>query len=117
MTLKDWLESCGAADVAPLTVAINGVRYEAARYRQNGEKIYLIGEIPPSYLRRRSLYLFPGDARDWYVASYTTEASLEEPFARCHPFGHTFILAPWTHETPIDKYDRAQRKRTRAETF
>lgn len=125
-TLQEWLESCGGFDVRPCRVAIGKATYVAARYKQTlrtpenspawnrgereytRESIYCIGERPSAYKRSSKTYFrFIGDSQDWYVCCYCpAEVSHDPKYAAHHPFGASFILAPWDvpDGTGIDYY-------------
>ena len=104
------------SEARPVKVTIGRETFEGAFYREtlahNGEpytteKLYLVGTFPASYRRRRKTsYCFPGDEREWYVACYSPEV-IKPEFAAFHPFGKTFILAPWDVPSgeAIDKYE------------
>src|SRR5271166_6187115 len=97
--LTEWLKSIdGIKDVKPTKVIIHNTSYEAAQYNQHGdERLYCIGKLPACYIRStHTVFLFPNDHRDWYVASFITARHITEAVARFHPFGETFILIPWT---------------------
>ena len=122
-TLTDWLvKDCKAFDVRPLRLTIGRATYEAAAYKRTvtppagahnpapyvDEAIYVIGRLPSAYRRRKNTtFRFEGDARDWFVACYMSKDRLAPEFAPFHPFGETFILAPWEVPSgdPIDKYN------------
>jgi len=120
--LAEWLvKDCKAFDVRPLRLTIGRATYEAAAYKRTvtppagsrnlepyvDEAIYAIGRLPSAYRRRkRTVFRFQGDVREWFIACHMPKENLTSENAPYHPFGETFILAPW--EVPggesIDKY-------------
>lgn len=125
-TLTEWLErDCGAWGVRVCKVTIGNQSWDAAFYRQTFkyqegmmavsqglkkvgeeytiERFYCLGKLPSCY--RPEGICFPFENYDWYVAAYADEKCLQAPFNRFHPFGISFILAPWDipNET-IDKH-------------
>lgn len=131
-SLVDWLKSHGNESVSSLTVTIKGTTYIGARYTQTletpkgsqaharGERkyqrtmIYCIGRLPACYRRStRVAFKFAGDARDWYIAGYMPTANLTKENSKYHPFGETFMLAPWdlSNGDTIDRYEPRTRDR------
>lgn len=126
-----WLEALPhIINAKPVTVRIGRETFEGAEYEavgryessmtgvQSGEHkageeytnryIYLVGTLPASYRSRKATcYNFAGDSRDWYVCCYMDAANLKPQFVPFHPFGQTFMLAPWEvpDGTAIDRYE------------
>jgi hypothetical protein len=135
MSLKEWLaDYCYGLREARIT--IGRTTYDAVFYRQmvdpkgmtntrgdviepyEVEAVMLVGELPASYKRTsKTVFRFPGDERDWYVASWTTVETASDPkFAEFHyDKKATFQLRPWGVDSPIDvpyerPYDRVEAK-------
>lgn len=114
--LVDYLALCGltAHDVR---VKIDRSIYNAAEYKDNGQDVLLVvGGLPSSKRRRnKTVYRFPGDTRDWYVACYATPKCLQLEYAAFHPMGITFQLRPWDHKESIDHFDTHKYTRRQAD--
>lgn len=132
-----------ARDVVVVKVTFKGKRKEETRYgcrwlqvlhytegmrcvqegmKKVGEgytelRIDLLGERPECTRKRnrhgeqKIVHRTPGDEGDWYVSSYYEEGEKNE----YHPFGNSFSMSRWPHESPlhdrIDKYDEKPRER------
>lgn len=113
--LSEW----GHKDPAPLTVTIGRSTYIGAYYtdKQTGDRcLYLLGERPPSS-HRRTVYRFPNDEGDWYLAGYIDQPRINSENRQYHPFGPWFQIRRWPHEKlghridHTERYDLKPRKR------
>ena len=90
----------GCENVVAIRVKIKGRVYDGMKYTDprfnNAERIYLLGDLPPCYLRRRkTAFTFPRDPRDWYICAFMPPerfGTLEDQFKPFHPFGPHFLL-------------------------
>ena len=79
-----------------------GIFYNRPEYR-NGDWFYMLinRKDLKSVYSRKHYYSLMG--RDWYIAGYTTDTSLEEQYARYNPFGHNVGMTAWDMDRyPID---------------
>jgi len=114
--LMNYITGCqGILDLKLCQVSIGVQQWTAARYKQmrsheghsyTVEQIYCVGELPTLYTAKRfrtrdgdTAICFTLEGRDWYVAGYFDKDATE-----MQPLGRTFILMPWEHADPIDKY-------------
>jgi hypothetical protein len=100
--------------VKPVKVSLGRATYEGAQYVDSNfgttPRLYLIGDLPKSYLRRRkTCYTFEGDSRDWYIAGYMTADRMTEKFAPYHPCGANVLLCAW--DSPQGSIDSHEEKR------
>lgn len=119
-------------------ITIGRQTYPAARYVENcetpqgtpayarGERgytremIYCVGMLPSAKLRGNLALTIAGDTRDWYVAAYYGDVSSRKQEVKVpnefHPFGNSFMLAPWSVPSggSIDEYARVPYRRMRA---
>lgn len=130
--IAEWLAGLPHIhDVKPCTVTIRGGIYSAARYKQTTpndpstpaykrgelaatrEFIYCVGMLPVVVRNRNVVFMIDGEPAEWYVACYAGEVKQRkqtvQPVNEYHPFGNSFMLAPW--DVPdgkrIDHYARA----------
>lgn len=128
--------------VIPCYVTIGRQTYPAARYMETmmtptnspawarGEReytqevVYCVGSLPSAKLRGNVAFILSQHAdwgieetREWYVASYygDVKAGKQETKApnEFHPFGNSFMLAPWSVPDggAIDHYARVPYRR------
>lgn len=107
--LVKYLQGCdGVTKVQAVHIAIgkkNPITYEGAIYLSEywGRRIYVIGDLPPSYKRSSNVVykcgIGPGDT-PWFIAGFYNCASLQRKkitvtaaIAKLHPFGDHFTLA------------------------
>ena len=133
--IADYLASLPRVhSVIPESVEISGKVYPACRYQQTmttpehsaawnrGERnyvqemIYVVGMLPAVKRNGNVAFTMPGDSRDWYVAGYYGAVKARKqatmPPAEFHPFGNSFLLAPWdVVDSKIDTYERHPYKR------
>jgi hypothetical protein len=112
--LTEWLESHDCQDVKAVLVTIQGRTYHGASYTQavdapkgspaamrgdppdTREALYVLGALPKCYVSRsKTVFVIPGDSREWYVAGYVRQYDLLSEYAAYHPFGAHFRLMPW----------------------
>ena len=85
--------------------------YTEGKRAYTREMIYCVGNLPSAKLRGNVAFNLPTDATDWYVAAYygnvvNRRQETAEP-NEFHPFGNSFILAPWDiADSKIDQYER-----------
>lgn len=107
--LARHLKSCHCTDVQPGTLTIQGVRYVACAYVQNGQRrIYVVGERPKCVMRRaKTCFRFDNLETDWYVAAYMPRERLCLNNHEFHPLGANFLLCAWRVPSgePIDKHN------------
>jgi hypothetical protein len=112
-------------DVALLSVTIRGKVYFGAAFtnvqpyterdpavldgrRKAGDeglsrRIYLVGELPASYVRRKAYYRWEG--KEWFVGCYyqaNVHDYTQAQFREYHPFGQSFDLHLWDLPEAID---------------
>ena len=78
-----------------------GVFYNRPEFR--GEDwFYMIIKLEElrSVFSRKHYHSLNG--RDWYIAGYSTDKSLEEPYVHHHPFGHSVSLTAWNSTFTLD---------------
>ena len=113
--LAKWLTDCHCENVKPCRVTIGKEFWEGCEYQQRGtyaadmdcvrngqhkagetylsnRRIYLIGQLPKVYERRRN-NCFQFDNGEWYLSGYIV--AIKPEFALYHPFGPNFSLAHW----------------------
>lgn len=112
--LQKWLEDkCKCYSVQPCTVVVDRYVFEACRYTQMlvggtepREMIYCIGQCP-AHRRKLVCYTLANDTREWYVAGYADPRQPIKPeHKEYNPFGHNFLLSPWTANGKIDDGER-----------
>lgn len=119
--IADYLNGLPDTDAVPVVVKIGRTEHVGAVYTQKratlpgcrayeeGERhyfqhaIYLLGKLPPAYVRsRRVAFRFDDGRRRWYVAGWY-------PFEQdgrkneYHPFGAMFQLMPDHHDVTSDE--------------
>lgn len=125
-TLAAYLASLPSiAQIVPGTITIKGTDYECAWYTQTSQpvpsapnqsvshdrRIYCLGKLPACYRRSsHTVFRFPADIRDWYIACYMDTANLHRlkpEQMKYHPFGEMFILSAWQvpDGSAIDRYE------------
>lgn len=125
------------ATLATGQVTIGRVTYPAARYTENmlhtpgtraydegkreytREFIYCVGMLPSAKVRGNVAFKIVGDDRDWYVAAYYGTLTGRKQEAKepneFHPFGNSFMLAPWNiADSKIDLHERVPHPRMAA---
>jgi hypothetical protein len=107
--LVKYLQGCsGITKVQAVHIAIGRrkiVTYEGAMYQDErwGRRIYVIGDLPPSYKRSSNVVykygIGPSDT-PWFIAGFYNCESLQRKkitvtpeIAKMHPFGDHFTLA------------------------
>lgn len=112
--LTNYLQDIeSVTECAEITLFLDGRRYNGAAYRDsnfnNEQRLYIIGDLPRSYLRsRRTAYVI--DRADWYIACYMESArlaTLKPEQMQYHPVGANFMLCRWDVPSgeAIDKYE------------
>lgn len=124
--IRDWLrgDKCRCIEVVPCRVKLLGMNYVGCHYtqvRSEGNSpveiikrsIYVAGSLPPKFIKRhRQVFTLEGDKRPWFIAGYYPDfakgkqGDLKVDFYEYHPFGHNFILSPWTAEGKIEDGER-----------
>lgn len=98
--LLDWLRAIDTVTgVRPVRAAIGRGIYDGAVYidtrHANGQRYYLLGVLPPSYVRStRTCYRVNGALDDWYVATYAPHP-IAGTEAADYPHGAWFMLCRW----------------------
>lgn len=115
MTLNDWLIKCGCKDTRPVRLSIGKHSFEGCYYTLDSPRIYVIGLWPKFKRVNVALSVTEdsvlGKGLEWYRVAWWNKAenTIQFPADRIstfHPFGSNFMIGPWTHEEPIDKYER-----------
>lgn len=115
-SLIEFLRSHKCDKVEPIAITIKGTRYMGARYTDRHDpgrvRLYLLGDLPACYRRSsRTVFRFPGDEQDWYIAAHINADRITPENARFHPGGANFMLIAWDASDPIDHYENRPRTR------
>ena len=117
-TAQRFKESLGYKIVEPInanitspgkknTLSCYGLFYNRPEFRDE-DWLYLLIELSEwkSVYSRKHYYSI--NSKDWYITGYSTDSSLEEPYAQYHPFGHSCfkygLAIPLEFVTCIFKY-------------
>jgi hypothetical protein len=133
VSLMEWFESHhGITHAESVRVTIGRTTYDGVLYKQtmetprnthayvDGEReyqreaIYLLGDLPAAYRRRKSTcFTITGDEREWYIGSWNTREVANDPeYAKFHYEGNAgFQLMPWTADSKIDDHARTPYQR------
>jgi hypothetical protein len=99
----------------PVIIQIGRRSYSAARYTENSdgiakERLYVLGEMPPSHGRRRRIcYRSDGSEYTWHLVAWFRQDTACTEWSEVHTFGSHFILAQWS---PIENWaaDQCEKK-------
>ena len=88
--------------------------YNEGRRESRNEVILCLGERPRCAVGRKAAFTIEGDARDWYLACYSTAESDRARYPdwdKYHPDGPDFQLRPWDCGGTVDEYARVPYRR------
>ena len=94
--------------------------YQEGKREYTREMIYCVGDIPACKRHGNVAFTVADDSREWYVAAYYLAYRGRGKQAQAerneyHPFGNSFMLAPWdVPDSTIDQYERVPYRRVAA---
>jgi hypothetical protein len=99
-----------------LTTPEGSQAYQRGERTYTREMIFIVGMLPSVYLRSsRQAFTRTDDTREWYIASYAglkkNGKQAAQEINEFHPFGNSFLLAPWDCAEAIDHYESTPYRR------
>lgn len=111
--VADMLNALPRTTAQPVRVTIGRTVYVGAIYAQQRDHtpgtrayadggrtyyvggLYLLGDLPPSYVHRHARAYIDADGARWFVAGYADAETAADPrYAHAHPVGAHFLLMP-----------------------